>query len=66
MTEPGRRLERARDDKWLGGVAGGLGRHFDVDPNLIRLAFLIAFVAGGSGFVVYLILWIVMPESRET
>lgn len=66
MTEPGRRLERARDDKWLGGVATGLGRTFDVDPNLIRLAFLIAFIAGGSGFVVYLVLWIVMPESRET
>lgn len=65
MSSSPKRLLRARDDRWVGGVCGGLGRTFDIDPNLVRLAFLIAFVAGGSGFLIYVILWIVMPESDE-
>jgi phage shock protein C len=49
----------------IGGVCGGLARYFGVDPSLIRLAFALAFVFGGSGLLLYLILWIVLPAEAR-
>jgi phage shock protein C len=49
----------------LGGVCGGLGRYFNVDPNLIRLAFAALFAFGGGGFILYLILWIILPDESR-
>jgi len=61
-----KRLYRSRTDRMIGGVCGGLGTYFGVDPSLIRLAFVLLFVFGGSGFLLYLILWIVLPEEGRT
>jgi phage shock protein PspC (stress-responsive transcriptional regulator) len=58
-----RRLVRATRDRWIGGVAGGLARYFDLDPTLIRVLFLIAFFGFGTGFLVYLVLWLLMPAT---
>ncbi|MHB1686239.1 MAG: PspC domain-containing protein [Ignavibacteriaceae bacterium] len=58
-----KKLYRSRKDKMIGGVAGGLGEYFDIDPTLIRIIFVVALVLGGSGFLAYLILWIVVPEE---
>jgi phage shock protein PspC (stress-responsive transcriptional regulator) len=58
-----KRLYRSRSDRMLGGVCGGLGAYFNVDPSLVRLAFVLLLVFGGSGFLLYLILWIVLPEE---
>lgn len=58
-----KRLYRSRTDRMLGGVCGGLGAYFGVDPTLVRLVFALLFVFGGSGFLLYLILWIVLPEE---
>ena len=58
-----RRLERATRDRWIGGVAGGLARYFDLDPTLVRVLFLIAFFGFGTGFLVYLVLWLLMPAT---
>ncbi len=59
-----KRLMRASSDKIIGGVASGLGHYFDLDPTLIRVIFLIAFLGFGTGLLVYLILWLLMPETR--
>jgi phage shock protein PspC (stress-responsive transcriptional regulator) len=56
-----KRLTRSRTDRRIGGVCGGLGKYFEVDPTLIRLAFALAFVFAGTGLLLYLILWIVLP-----
>ncbi|HEX2393929.1 MAG TPA: PspC domain-containing protein [Bacteroidales bacterium] len=61
-----RRFYRDPDDYYLGGVAGGLGSYFDIDPLWIRLAFVLLFFAKGAGLLVYLILWIVVPKARTT
>lgn len=61
-----RQLYRNPDDKILGGVAGGLGAYFQMDPLWIRLAFVALFFGAGTGFWVYIILWIVVPEARTT
>jgi phage shock protein C len=58
-----KRLERSTRDKWIGGVCGGLGHYFDIDPTIVRLIFLVAFFGFGTGLLVYLVLWVVMPQS---
>ncbi len=59
-----KKLYRSRKDKMIGGVAGGLGDYFEVDPTLVRILFIVATVLGGSGILAYIILWIVIPEEQ--
>ena len=56
-----RRLYRSRTNLMIGGVCGGLGEYFTVDPTLVRLLFILLVLAGGSGLLLYLLLWIVIP-----
>jgi phage shock protein PspC (stress-responsive transcriptional regulator) len=58
-----KRLYRSISDRKFAGVAGGLAEYFVIDPLLIRLAFVVLTLAGGGGFLIYLILWIVTPEN---
>jgi phage shock protein PspC (stress-responsive transcriptional regulator) len=57
------RLRRSRDDRVIAGVAGGLGRHLDIDPLLIRIVLGVLVLFGGTGIVAYVILWLVVPED---
>ena len=59
------RLYRSTSDRMIAGVCGGLGKYFNVDPTIVRLAFLLLFFLGGGGFVLYLILWIVVPDEQR-
>lgn len=68
-----RRLYRSETDKMIAGVAGGLGDYLGIDSTLIRLLFVLLTVFGGSGILIYIILWIVIPtrssvgqDSHET
>ena len=62
-----KRLYRSTTHKVIGGVAGGLGEYLDIDPVLIRIAFVVAFFFGGVGIVAYIIAWIIIPEQpRES
>jgi phage shock protein C len=62
-----KRLYRSRTHRVIGGVAGGLGEYLDVDPVLLRIAFVVAFLAGGVGILAYIIAWIIIPEQpRES
>ena len=56
-----KRLYRARKGEMIGGVCAGLANYFMIDPTIVRLAFVLLFFAGASGFMIYLILWIIMP-----
>ena len=61
-----KRLTRTPDDKWIGGVCGGIGRYLDVDPNLIRLGTAVLTVLGfGSVLVAYIVAWILMPKAVQ-
>ena len=57
------RLYRSTSDKVIGGVAGGLGDYLNIDPVIVRIIFVLLAVFGGSGVLVYIILWIVIPEK---
>ncbi|HWZ96531.1 MAG TPA: PspC domain-containing protein [Candidatus Dormibacteraeota bacterium] len=56
-----RKLMRSSADKKLGGVCAGLGNYFDVDVTLVRVLWLLAVFCAGTGLLLYLILWIVLP-----
>ncbi len=63
----GKKLFRDGEDKFLGGVASGIAYYFDVDVIWIRIALLVAVFAGfGSGLLIYIILWILLPEAKTT
>lgn len=57
-------LRRSRDERMIAGVAGGIATYFDVDPVLVRLAFVVLVLAGGSGVIVYLLAWLIIPEEE--
>ena len=61
-AEP-RRLSRARDGRWLGGVASGLGRYFDLNPMIYRIGFIALALAGGTGILLYVAAWLVLPDE---
>src|SRR3954453_9613915 len=56
-------LRRSRTDKMVGGVAGGLAEYSGIDPLLWRVGFVALTFAGGSGILVYLLLWLLMPHG---
>jgi len=62
--DPGpRRLTRSSSDRVLGGVAGGLGRYFDIDPIIFRLGFVVLTLAGGAGVIGYAAAWLLVPAD---
>ncbi len=64
LNEPiKKRLYRDPDSKVLGGVCGGIGHYFGFDPVWLRIAMACLFFFAGTGFLIYLILWIAIPEA---
>jgi len=58
-----KRLYRLRKDKIFGGVCGGLGRYFNIDPVIVRMLWVVFFLFGGVGSLAYIIGWIIIPEE---
>jgi phage shock protein C len=59
------KLFRSNSDRMIAGVCGGLGKYFSVDSTIVRLVFLLLLIFGGAGFLLYLILWIVVPDEQR-
>jgi phage shock protein C len=66
MSDPYRKLYRSRSDRMISGVCGGLADYFKIDATIVRLLFVAFALAGGPGFVAYLIMLIVVPEEPMT
>ena len=60
-----KKLYKSRTNKKLDGVCAGIGEYFDVDPTVIRLAWVFFTVLGGAGLLAYIIAAIVMPRKPE-
>lgn len=60
-----KKLYRSKKDKMVAGICGGIGEYFDVDSTLVRLLTVIFVLLGGAGFVVYIIGWIIIPQTPE-
>jgi phage shock protein PspC (stress-responsive transcriptional regulator) len=52
-----------RGEKKIFGVCSGLANYFDVDPTLVRILFVVAFLFAGTGLLLYLVLFIMMPDK---
>jgi phage shock protein C len=67
MTDGDGRLRRSKSNRMIAGVIGGLARYFGFDPTLARVLYVILSVVSVAfpGIVVYIILWIIMPEEGE-
>jgi phage shock protein PspC (stress-responsive transcriptional regulator) len=65
MPDPSRPLHRSRTDRYLGGVCGGLAHWLGWDSTLVRVLYVLVsvFSAAFPGIIIYIILWIVMPQS---
>ncbi len=58
-----RKLYRSKSNRQLAGVCGGLAEYFNLDPTLIRVLFVLLAVLGGSGVVLYVAMWIIVPKQ---
>jgi phage shock protein PspC (stress-responsive transcriptional regulator) len=58
-----RRLSRPRDDRWLAGVCSGLARRFGISSGMMRLLFVVSCLLPGPQFILYIVLWIMMPNE---
>jgi phage shock protein C len=65
-VKPTPRLYRSATDKVIGGVCGGLAHYFNIDPALVRLAFVVFALTGGAGVLLYIVLWIAVPVGEGT
>src|SRR5690606_25596622 len=63
MNLTGKQLRKSENNKVLGGVAGGLGDYFNIDPVLVRVLFVFGAVVSSGAFVMaYIALWLIMPD----
>ena len=65
MTENVKKLYRSRDNVMLAGVAAGLADFLDIDPTIVRLIFAFSIFLGGTGLLVYVVMWMVVPEAPD-
>jgi phage shock protein PspC (stress-responsive transcriptional regulator) len=67
MSDLSRRLRRSRTDRQIAGVMGGLAEYFNLDPTLLRVIYVIGSIVSAAfpGVLVYLVLWLVIPEAGE-
>lgn len=64
VTDLGR-LRRSTTDRHIAGVAGGLARHLDIDPIIVRVSLVVLAFFGGAGILAYLALWILVPQDTD-
>lgn len=63
-----KRLYRSRDNKIMGGVCGGIGEYFNIDPTIVRVVWVIVFILPPHFFLellVYIVLWSVIPKEPK-
>lgn len=59
-------LLRSKTNRLVGGVCAGIGDYFDIDPTLIRIIFVLITLFGGSGLLLYLVLWLIIPSDKKS
>lgn len=59
-------LYRSETNRVIGGVAGGLGEYFEIDPTIVRIIFVLLTIFGGSGVLIYILLWILLPSKSAS
>ena len=60
-----KRLTKSRNNVVISGVCGGIGEYFNIDPSLVRIAWIILTLFGGSGLLIYIICAIILPRAAD-
>lgn len=60
-----KKLLRTKDERMIAGVCGGIAKYAGIDPVLVRLAMVALVIFGGTGLLLYLAAWIVIPEEEK-
>ncbi len=65
MSSESKRLYRSRDERMIAGVCGGLGEYLNTDPTVIRIIFVVLAIigVGFGGLILYLAMWLIVPEE---
>lgn len=58
-----KRLTRVEDGRMIAGVCAGLANYFDIDATIVRLIFVLLAIFAAGGVLLYLILWLIMPQE---
>ena len=66
MAAETKKLYRSRSDRILFGVCGGLGEFFGIDATVLRIIFALLAIFGGSGILIYLVMFLIVPEEPTT
>ncbi|MBJ8348751.1 PspC domain-containing protein [Antrihabitans sp. YC2-6] len=64
MTAPVKQLTRSRQDKMIGGVCAGIADYMGWSPQAVRIGFIASCLLPGPQFLVYLALWVVIPQRE--
>jgi phage shock protein PspC (stress-responsive transcriptional regulator) len=59
-------LTRPRDDRIIAGVCSGIGRHFNIDPTIVRIVFVASLFLPGPQILIYLVAWLLMPDEATS
>ena len=65
MSDEVKKLYRSKEDRWLGGVCGGIAAYFNIDAIIVRILFILLALAIGGGILIYVILWIIIPAEPD-
>lgn len=65
-TSPSKKLFRDTDNSYVGGVSSGLAHYFGIDTIWIRLAWIVLIFGAGTGILLYILLWVLVPEAKTT
>lgn len=61
-----KKLTRSRNNRMIAGVCGGVAEYFSLDPSLVRLGYaLLTLFTAFSGVIVYIIMWLIIPEENK-
>lgn len=58
------KISRSKDNRWIAGVLGGIAEHYNWNANILRVIFIIISATPFPGIIVYLILWMIMPDNK--
>ena len=66
MSRNGQILRRSMANRQIAGVCGGLGEYFDIDPTVVRVVYALASILSAAfpGLLIYVLLWIMIPERH--
>ena len=66
MSDEYKKLYRSLIERMFGGLCGGIGEYFGIDPTFVRVAFVALALAGGPVFIAYIIMLLIVPEEQRT